>query len=197
MDEQRSNDLPEHLQEMLFALLAKDIIDHDAIVGLVKDLDAPMRTQALMAALPAGETQTSRIEGVRAVMSAGVDVNQIVGDGSWTLLGMAVLSRDCSIVGLLIDAGADINLAPSDGWAAPLAVAVVNQDHPMISWLLARGADPELLLSIEADGNTTRMTMREFAREKGDEQGRALVELACLERGTQPAATAGRHSPRL
>jgi uncharacterized protein len=98
---------------------------------------------------------------VRALITAGVDLNQTSADGSSPLL-VAVQNGYYDMARYLLDHGADLNLANSKGWT-PLYLAVKNRNHEttaipgpdtdgaleFIQLLLDRGANPNL--QIQAD----------------------------------------------
>jgi uncharacterized protein len=122
--------------------------------------DAPIKgglTPLLFAA------REGSIDCVRALTTAGADVNQTSVDGSSPLL-VAVQNGFYDVALFLMDHGANVNLANSKGWTPLyLAVKVRNQETTaipgpstdgvldFIKTLLDRGADPNLQIKADTE----------------------------------------------
>ncbi|MEJ8304011.1 ankyrin repeat domain-containing protein [Saccharibacillus sacchari] len=102
------------------------------------------------------DIRNGNVEGIRNILKAGVDPNQIY-ENSWTLLKAAAEHEQVEIVRLLVESGADVNLQPNGGWTAlhqavDMAIDGTIQtggqtgDEPvdLIQYLLEHGADAEL-----------------------------------------------------
>jgi ankyrin repeat protein len=80
------------------------------------------------------------LQGVRALLKSGADVNARAGDGSTPLLWAAHASN-VEIARALVAAKADVEAA-NDFGVTPLLEASRNGDAPMVDLLLRAGADP-------------------------------------------------------
>ena len=104
---------------------------------------------------------------VRALLGAGVDVDQRRADGATALL-WAVHRDDRETAGLLLEAGADVNAADDYG-VTPLMRASENASGGTVDLLLAAGADPN---AVQVSGLTALMVA---ARTGSIEVVRALL----------------------
>jgi len=99
-------------------------------------------------------TRANDLESVKALLAAGVDVNQVTNYG-WSSLLVATQNRYYKLGAYLLDHGANVNLANKGGWT-PLYLAtdnrnIENGDYPVrkgdmdhldfIKILIAKGAD--------------------------------------------------------
>lgn len=77
------------------------------------------------------------LEGVRAALAQGVDVNAKVERGGASVLLRATYDGDAAIVHALLDAGADVNL-PDDAYGGTALMYAAEGGHPGIVRLLIR-----------------------------------------------------------
>ena len=113
------------------------------------------------------------IEGARALIADGVDVNGRDGDGT-TSLHWAALNDDVETGRVLIEAGARVGV-PNRFDATPLALAAENGSAAFIALLLDAGADPD---AATPEGETALMTV--------SRTGRADAVRLLLARGADP-----------
>jgi ankyrin repeat protein len=112
-------------------------------------------------------TRANSLDSVKALLAAGVDVNQTTGYG-WTPLLVATQNRFYQLGSFLIDQGADVNKTNKGGWT-PLYLAVDNRnieggDYPVrkgdmdhldfIKKLLDKGADVNRRMTDNTEGRT-------------------------------------------
>ncbi|HWA22680.1 MAG TPA: ankyrin repeat domain-containing protein [Caulobacterales bacterium] len=110
---------------------------------------------------------------VKALVSAGVDVNARAGDGG-TALHWASNQDSIAIVDMLLRKGANVNAATDLG-ITPLWIAANNSSAPMIARLLEAGADPNIAPPTE--GSPLMVAAR---------RGNAEAAKALLARGADP-----------
>jgi len=111
--------------------------------------------------------RANSLDSVKALVSAGADVNQITGYG-WSPLLVATQNRFYQLGSYLIDKGADVNKPNKGGWT-PLYLAVDNRnieggDYPVrkgdmdhldfIKKLLDKGADVNARMKDSTEGRT-------------------------------------------
>ncbi|MDP1570578.1 MAG: ankyrin repeat domain-containing protein [Vicinamibacterales bacterium] len=113
------------------------------------------------------------VEGVRALVASGTDVNAAEGDGA-TALHWAAYENDEALVETLLAAGARV-AAANDLGITPLHLASANGHLAIVSRLLARGA------AVEAASEAGVTPLMEAAR-----SGNADVVRALLARGANP-----------
>jgi ankyrin repeat protein len=94
----------------------------------------------------------SNVPAVRALLKSGVDIDEVVLEGSYTALQTATAWQSPEVVKLLIDAGADVNKRSVDFGMRPLHLAAQN-GHVMIAMLLIK-AGAEVNLADPTDGKT-------------------------------------------
>jgi ankyrin repeat protein len=92
------------------------------------------------------------VPAVRALLKSGVDIDEVVLEGSYTALQTATAWQSPEVVKLLIDAGADVNKRSVDFGMRPLHLAAQN-GHVMIAMLLIK-AGAEVNLADPTDGKT-------------------------------------------
>ena len=127
---------------------------------------APVRPDALHRAAQAGD-----IDGLKAALDAGADVNTSDGRG-WTALMHSANKGYTLLVDPLLDAGADTNLRAADG-ATALFVAALHGHAEIVAVLLRAGADA----SIQGPKG---MTALEVAQAQGHSKILALPEVVAL-----------------
>ena len=88
--------------------------------------------------------RAGNLAGVRAELSAGVDINTAAPDGS-TALQWAVYGEQESLVQILIDTGADVSQANLYG-VRPVFLAAENGNGSILRRLLDAGADPNSVM---------------------------------------------------
>jgi ankyrin repeat protein len=111
--------------------------------------------------------RANSLDSVKALLAAGVDVNQTSGYG-WTALLVATQNRFYQLGSFLIDQGADVNKTNKGGWT-PLYLAVDNRnieggDYPVrkgdmdhldfIKKLLDKGANVNARVTDNTEGRT-------------------------------------------
>jgi ankyrin repeat protein len=101
----------------------------------------------------------SDIEGVKALLASGADVNERDPDG-WTALLYAVVQGNLEMARVLLKAGANVNLPAPDGWT-PLMKTCLWDRVELVTLLLDYGAD---LNARTRDG----WTAREVAKQRRD-----------------------------
>ena len=119
------------------------------VAGWIADGPEGPQLRAVMAAA-GGDTplvdaaRAGDVEGVRAALARGIDVQQAQGDGS-TALHWAVHRDDLPMVEALLRAGARAN-AVTDLGATPLYLACTNHSAAAVARLLEANADANLAL---------------------------------------------------
>lgn len=127
---------------------------------------APVRPDALHRA-----AQTGDIDGLKAALDGGADVNASDGRG-WTALMHAANKGYTLLVVLLLGAGVDTNLRAADG-ATALFVAALHGHAEIVAALLRAGADA----SVQGPKGRTPL---ELAQAQGHSKILALPEVAAL-----------------
>jgi ankyrin repeat protein len=92
------------------------------------------------------------VPAVRALLKSGVDIDEVVLEGSYTALQTATAWQSPEVVKLLIDAGADVDKCNVDYGTPPLHLAAEN-GGAMIAMLLIK-AGAEVNLADPQDGKT-------------------------------------------
>jgi TonB family protein len=107
-----------------------------------------------------------RVDDVRALLDAGLDVNARNED-AWTPLLYAALGGHPEVVNLLLEYGADVNASNSAGWT-PLIAAAMSGRAEVVGMLLERGADVNA-------GDTSGQTALMYAARGGHTEAVALL----------------------
>lgn len=115
--------------------------------------------------------RTGNIDKIRLLLNAvqGVDtLNQAGQSALWLIFENETVQPD--LVALLLGRGAKVNQADAMNRVTPLMRAAQSGNVECVKLLLAAGADPALK---DAEG----LTAREWAANRGDDRGRAVVPL--------------------
>jgi ankyrin repeat protein len=115
-------------------------------------------------------TRSANVQAVSRLISEGVDVNQVTGDGM-TALHLAAQLGHVSILELLLTAGAEIDPITRIGNYTPLHIASGKAEDSIVKKLLASGAD------VTAVSNSSSVTALHLAAQVvgGAESVKALL----------------------
>jgi ankyrin repeat protein len=123
-------------------------------------------------------------EGVKLLLEAGADPNEIDGDGNTALHWAVRRGRSAAIVARLLNHGADIDAVRTDGRTA-FALATISGQAEIAALLAARGADIRLSpLDAFIAGQDTEVPVESL---NSASNARLLIEMA--EAGNVPAVT--------
>jgi hypothetical protein len=114
------------------------------------------------------DSEGRRVSQVQSILDAGGDVDVLL-DGGYTPLTLAVELGDEALVARILAAGADANRTDSRG-AVPLVVAIASESDEIVELLIAEGADvnirgPQLMTPLHhaAASGRTHMIARSLS----------------------------------